>query len=164
MLPANGQVSAPGGLGNTRADLEAAYGAPTGETPINHLVVFRKDSTEYRAEFVPIGSASRGPCCRRFRRRTTTLQASQAQAEARRLAPLDAQPRGGTAEGNQEFAVERFTSAALGRALPPEVFEQARGQPGDFIVVYVRNAQGAISRLGVAAGDDVDAVRSRISE
>ena len=156
-------MSGPGGLGNTLADLEAAYGAPTGETPINHLVVYRRDATEYRAEFVP-SDPPRAGLVAEIPPPNETWPASQAQAAARRLAPLDAQSRGGTAEGNQEFAVERYTSAALGRALPPEVFEQAQGQPGDFIVVYVRNAQGAISRLGVAAGDDVDGVRSRISE
>jgi hypothetical protein len=82
-----------------------------------------------------------------------------AQAEARRLLPRDAQPRGSPQEGNQEFVVERYTSPMLARALPAEVFQQARGEPGDVVVVYVRNPQGAITRVAIGVGDDADRVR-----
>src|SRR5206468_10588606 len=50
--PFAGQVANPGGLGNTRADLDSAYGAAVGETP-EHLVVYRKNNLEYHVGLVP---------------------------------------------------------------------------------------------------------------
>src|SRR5437660_366335 len=47
-----GQVANAGGLGNTRSDVDAALGAPAGETP-EHLVVYRKNNVEYHVGFVP---------------------------------------------------------------------------------------------------------------
>jgi len=158
-----GQVAAPGGLGNTRPDFETAYGAPAGETPTSRLVVYRKDAIEYRVGFAPT-DPPRAQLVIQVPAQNAPQPLSAMQAEARRLAPRDAQPRGTQPEGNQDFVVERFTSPTLARALPADVFQAARGQPGDFIVVYLRNPQGAITRLALAAGDDVEAVRARATE
>jgi hypothetical protein len=154
-----GQVAAPGGLGNTRPDFDAASGGPIGETPTTRLVVYRRNATEYRVQFAPT-DPPRAQLVIQVLPQNAPLQLTAAQAEARRLAPRDAQPRGSQPEGSQEFVVERFTSPTLARALPPDAFQTERGQPGDFIVVYLRNAQGAITHLGIAAGDNVDGVRA----
>jgi len=150
-------------LGNTRADTEAAYGAPTGETPTNHLVVYRRQGNEYRMQYAPT-DPQRSVLVARVASPGSPLQPSQAQAESRALAPLDAQPRGAQPEANLDFVVERFTSPTLARALPSQLFQQARGQPGDYVVVYLRDPQGVITRFGLGIGDDVDAVRNLISE
>jgi hypothetical protein len=156
------QVSGPGGLGNTRADLDAAYATPTGERP-SGLVVYRKDSTEYRAQFTAT-DPPRAQLLIRIPPQNAPLQLNAAQTESRQLMPRDAQPRATQSDGNPDFVVERFSSATLGRALPLDVFQRARGQAGDFIVVYLRNPQGAVTRVVLAAGDDVDAARARGAE
>jgi hypothetical protein len=146
-------VANPGGLGNTRQDLDAASGPPAGETP-EHLVVYRKNNVEYHVGFTPAPpraelvlelAPSSGPW---------TLEA--AMAEARKLFPRDTQPRAAGPEGNDQFVVERFASPSLGQVIGADQFATNHGQPGQFLAVYARepNQSGRISRLVVGIGDD----------
>ena len=154
--PFSGQVSPAGGLGNTRQDLDAAVGPPTGETP-GHLVVYRKNNVEEHVQFSPdppraMLIAETPP---------TPVALDAAQSESRRFFPSDAQPRAAAPEGNAQFVVERFASPKLGQALPANLFQQRNGQPGDFLVVYLKNPQGAISRIVVGIGNDINALIQR---
>jgi hypothetical protein len=153
--PFSGQVSPAGGLGNTRADLDAAYGAPVGETP-EHLVVYRKNNFEYHANFVPDPNGRAALIVQMPQQQGAALDLAQAQTEAHRLLPRDAQPPNPTPEGNAQFVVERFTSQTLAQALPPETF--STGQPGQFLIVYARDAQGNITRWVLGAGNDPNAL------
>jgi hypothetical protein len=157
----SGQVAGAGGLGNTRADLQAAYGAPVGETP-DHLVVFRKDPVEYHVDFAPDpnGRAVLIVAVPGAQQQPWTQDA--AMAEARKLLPLDAQPPSAPAEGNNEFVAQRFTSQSLARALGDQPVAAAQAQPGDFLVVYARDpSSGRITRFVVGVGDDPSALLNR---
>lgn len=158
----SGQVSGPGGLANTRQDLNTAYGSPTGETP-GKLIVYKKDNNEYRVEFSPEPDP-RTQLLARMLPADGALPLERAIQESRPLLPRDAQPRAPAPEGNDRIVVERFTSPTLARALPAEIWQQRKGQPGDFLVVYMRNAQGAISRIIVGAGDDPNLLVTRSGE
>jgi hypothetical protein len=151
--PFAGQVSAAGGAGNTRQDLDSAYGAPTGQTP-DLLVAYRKGTTEYHVGYTP--DPARAWLIEELVPQGTPMTLEQAMAEARKLFPRDTQPRGGQPEGNNQFVVERFRSPTLGQAIPPEQFQQRGGNPGDFLAVYARDpAQaGRIARIIVGIGDD----------
>ncbi|MGI9148669.1 MAG: hypothetical protein ACR2IK_19335 [Chloroflexota bacterium] len=159
-----GQVAGAGGSGNTRADLDAAYGPPAGETP-DRLAVYRKGNFEYHAGFVPdpsgraavlvgISQAGQAP---------QPLTLEQATAEAHRLLPRDAQPQNPQQEGNPQFVVERYTSQMLAQALPASVFASNKGQPGQFLVVYVRDAAQStrISRFIIGPGTDPNALAAQ---
>ena len=50
--PYAGEPALPGGIGNTRVNLEKAFGAATGETPAK-LVVFKHPDGEYHVQFTP---------------------------------------------------------------------------------------------------------------
>jgi LPXTG-site transpeptidase (sortase) family protein len=78
--------------------------------------------------------------------------------------PRDAQPRTSAPEGNQQFIVERFSSAALAAALPAEWFTDRSGQPGDFLVVYRRRSDGRISGVAVGIGDDASLLLAALDE
>jgi hypothetical protein len=144
-------------LGNTRSDIDAAYGAPTGETP-NHLVVFRKNNFEYHIGLVP-DLNGRAALVVQVPLQTNQLPTlEQAQAEAHRLLPTDAQPPNPTPEGNAQFVVERYTSQKLAQALPPELFSPGGGQPGSFLIVYVKDSTGKISRWVMGPGNDPNAL------
>ena len=84
----------------------------------------------------------------------------QAMTEARKLLPKDAQPPNPQPEGSDQFVVERFTSQALGQALPAQVFAANNGQTGQFMVVYVKDATsgGRITRIIIGAGNDPQAL------
>jgi len=143
-----GQVASGGGLGNTRSDLDAAYGAPVGETP-NHLVVYRKNNFEYHVQLAPDPNG-RAALIAISPQNAQPLALEQAQAEAHRLLPRDAQPPTPRPEGNAQFVVERFTSDSLAQALALP--------SSDFLVVYARDAQGRITRFVLGPGDDPNAV------
>jgi hypothetical protein len=81
------------------------------------------------------------------------LALSASQSEARKLMPHDAPPLAAQREGNDQWVVERFTRPPGAKALP-----DAAGQPGDFLVVHVKDAQGRIVRILVGAGDDPNAL------
>jgi hypothetical protein len=154
-----GQVANSGGIGNTRTDLDAAYGAAAGETP-EHLVVYRKNNLEYHVGFVPDpnGRAALIVELPQANAQPWTLQ--QAQAEGHKLLPKDAQPPNPPAEGNDQFVVERYTSQSLAQALPAQVFTANNGQPGQFLAVYVKDSpQGThITRIVVGPGNDPQAL------
>ena len=82
----------------------------------------------------------------------------QAQTEAHKLLPKDAQPPNPAPEGNNQFAVERYTSQTLAQALPPEAFSANASSPGQLLAVYVKDAQGRITRWIVGAGNDPNAL------
>jgi len=151
--PFNGQVSAGGGLGNTSADLQAAYGAPVGQTS-NNLVVYRKNNFEYHVQLVPDLNGRAAVIVEMPVQQTPALTLQQAQAEAHRLLPKDAQPPNATPEGNNQFVVERYTSQTLAQALP------AAGG-GQFLIVYVKDQSGNnITRWILGAGNDPNALLS----
>jgi hypothetical protein len=155
--PFAGQVSAGGGLGNTRSDIDAAYGAPSGQTP-NGLVVFRKNNFEYHVALVP-DLNGRASVIAQVPIQTAQLPGlQQAQSEAHRLLPRDAQPPNASAEGNNQFVLERYTSQTLAQALPPQSFSPGGGQPGSFLIVYVKDASGNISRWILGPGNDPNAL------
>jgi len=156
--PFAGQVSAGGGLGNTRTDIDAAYGAPLGQTS-NGLVVFRKNNFEYHVGLVPDLNGRASLIVEQPVQTGQLPPLQQAQAEARRLLPTDAQPPNPTPEGNAQFVVERFTSQKLAQALPANVFSPGGGQPGSFVVVYLRDQQtGNIARWILGPGNDPNAL------
>jgi hypothetical protein len=154
------QISAPGGLANTDADLSAAWRAPVGESP-SGLAVYHPGSgsntTEHRAQLadVPAG-ARRALVVANVFPTTSPLTFEAAVAQSRTLFPKDTQPRDAGPEGNQQFVVERFTSPNLAATLPPEWFADRQGQPGDFIVVYGRRSDGRIAFFAVGVGDDAE--------
>jgi hypothetical protein len=154
-------VASAGGLGNTRADADAAYGPPTGETP-DHLVAYRKNNFEYHVGFVPDanGRAALLVALSQPQPNAQPLTLEQATAEAHRLLPRDAQPPNPQPEGNPQSVVERYTSQALAQALPAGAFTANKAQPGQFLVVYVRDpAQAAqITRFIIGPGTDPNAL------
>jgi outer membrane biosynthesis protein TonB len=156
--PFAGQVANPGGLGNTRADLDSAYGAAAGETP-EHLVVYRKNNLEYHVGFVPDPNGRDDLIVELPQQNAQPWTLEQAQAEGHKLLPKDAQPPNPPAEANDQFVVERYTSQTLAQALPAQVFTTNKGQPGQFLVVYVKDSpQGRITRIIVGPGNDPQAL------
>lgn len=138
-----------GGLGSTRADLQAVFGRPLGETPAK-LVVYRAGGAEYHVEFTP--EPSRAVMLVEFPATGARLSFEAAVRESRRFFPLDTQPRARGPEGNDQFVVERFSSPSLADAVGA----------GDLVVVYARDErQGSISRIILGLGDDVDALLDR---
>jgi LPXTG-site transpeptidase (sortase) family protein len=145
--PYAGEPALPGGIGNTRTNLEKAFGQATGETG-GKLVVFRQPGRELHVHFSPdppraqLVAESLNP----------PLPFDAAVREARKLFPSDAQPRDSAPEGNPQFVVERFTSPQLAQALSLST--------GDFSVIYEKNAAGAITSIVLGLGDDLDAIQS----
>ena len=157
--PLSGQVSNPGGLGNTRSDLDSAYGGPVGETP-QHLVVYRKNNFEYHVGFAP-DINGRASLVVELPQNNQALPLEQAQAQARPLLPKDVQPPSATPEGNNQFAAERYTSQTLAQALSPDVFSANGGSPGQLMIVYVKDPQGRVTRWIVGPGNDASALMNQ---
>jgi hypothetical protein len=157
--PFTGQVAGAGGVGNTRADVEAAYGAPVGETP-GHLVVYRKNTFEYHVQYVPDLNGRAALIVEIPQPSATPLTLPMASAEAHKLLPKDAQPPSPQQEGNDQYVVERYVSQTLAQAVPAQVFATNKGEPGQIMAVYVRNtAQAArVSRIIVGPGSDAAAL------
>jgi hypothetical protein len=162
--PFAGQVANSGGLGNTRADFDAAYGQAVGETP-EHLVVYRKNNFEYHVNFVPDPNGRAALLVEMPQPQTNAapFTLESAMAEAHKLLPKDAQPPNPQPEGSDQFVVERYTSQLLGQALPANVFTANQGQPGQFLVVYVRDPaqQGRVSRFIIGPGTDPQALMNQ---
>jgi hypothetical protein len=158
--PFAGQVANAGGLGNTRSDVDAAFGPPTGETPA-HLVVYRKNNVEYDVGFVPDINGRAGLIVEVPQQPFAAL--AQAQSEGHKLLPKDAQPPNPNAEGNDQFAVERYTSQTLAQALPAAAFTANNGQPGQFLIVYVKDPQARITRIILGVGNDPNALIAQAS-
>jgi len=152
-------VANAGGVGNTRADLDAAYGAPAGETP-EHLVVYRKNNLEYHVGFVPDPNGRADLIAELPQQGAQPWTLEQATAEGHKLLPKDAQPPNAQPEGSDQFVVERYTSQAMAQALPAQVFTANKGQPGQFLIVYVKDApQGnRITRIIIGPGTDPQAL------
>jgi hypothetical protein len=155
--PAVTQVAGPGGLGNTRSDFDAAYGAPVGETP-EHLVVYRKSNVEYHVSVGPEPTSRAALITAQPQQSGQTFALDQAMVEARKLLPRDVQPPNPQPEGNDRFVVERFTSQSLAQALGDAAFGGA--QAGQMLAVYVRDPaqQGRITRIVVGPGSDPQAL------
>jgi sortase (surface protein transpeptidase) len=137
--PFIGEPSLPGGIGNTRANVEKAFGLPTGETS-GKLVVFHQTGREVRVAFTP--DPPRAFLVVEIP--TTGSSFEAAIKESRQLFPKDTRPRAAAPEGNPKFVVERFTSPTLAEALGS----------GDFSVVYARDARGMFSSIVLGLGDD----------
>ena len=139
--PYAGEPSLPGGLGNTRVNLEKAFGFATGETE-GQLVVFHQAGREYHVQFTPDPPRAL-LVAETF---TPPLSLDAAIRESRKLFPADTRPRAEAPEGNQQFVVERFASATLAEALGS----------GEFSVLYTRDPRGQITSLVLGLGDDLD--------
>lgn len=149
------QVSPAGGLGNTDVDLSESLGAPTGESS-QHLAVY---TNGIRADLqASDGRTPRAVLVGKVQLKSAPLRFDEAVTRTRQWLPRDATPRAGKPEGNQQFVVERFSSAVLASAFPTEWFTDRGGQPGDFVVVYVRRNDGLITAYALAIGDDVQQV------
>lgn len=155
--PFAGQVSAAGGAGNTRQDLDRAYGNPAGETPTSKLVVYRRQRDEYRVGYE--GEPQRATFLVQVLPQDSNLPFEETTRLSRRLIPRDAQPRAERPEGNERYVVERFTSPSLAQALPEEAFDNA--EPGSFMVLHLKNERGAVEMIVIAPGDDVEAAVRR---
>ena len=143
--PFAGEPAPSGGLGNTRADLEKAFGAPTGETS-GKLVVFRQPGRDYHVQFTP--DPPRAALVTEVL--APPLSFDAAVGESRKLLPSDTRPRAAAPEGNSQFVVERFSSASLAEALGVD--------SGDFSVIYTRATPATFSSIIVGLGDDFDAL------
>jgi LPXTG-site transpeptidase (sortase) family protein len=142
--PYAGEPSLPGGLGNTRVNLEKSFGYATGETS-GRLVVFRQPAAEVHVRFSP--DPPRAALVAYVPSSSVSFDAAVSQA--RKLFPADTQPRSAGPEGNPAFVVERFTSQSLAQALSLP--------SGDFSVIYSKDARGSISSIVLTPGDDLDA-------
>jgi hypothetical protein len=140
-----GEPSLAGGIGNSRVDLEKVLGRATGETS-GKLVVFRQPGREVHVAFTP--DPPRAALLAEILTPDTRMTFDAAVREARKLFPTDTRPRADAPEGNSQFAVERFTSPDLARALGS----------GDFSVVYTRDQSGAITSILLGLGDDFEAL------
>jgi LPXTG-site transpeptidase (sortase) family protein len=141
--PFAGEPSLPGGIGNTRVNLEKAFGKATGETS-GKLVVFRQPGRQVHVAFTPdpprAAHVALVPA--------NALPFEAAVRESRKLFPNDATPRIAAPEGNPSIIVERFASLTLAALL----------DTGDFSVIYTRDARGLISSIVLGPGDDIDAL------
>jgi hypothetical protein len=148
-------VANAGGLGNTRADLDSAVGPAAGETP-EHLVVYRKNNIEYHVAFVPDPNGRAAVIAELPQGTTPPWTVQQAMAEGHKLLPKDAQPPNPQPESTDQYVVERFTSQSLAQALPAQSFTANNGQPGQFMVVYVKDSPqgGRITRIILGPGND----------
>lgn len=165
LLP--GQISPRGGLGNTDADLASAFGSPGGESA-GKLAVYppRGQRLEQRAQLVdaPSATSRRAVMVAAIAPPDAPLSFDAAVRLSRGLLPKDAQPRAAGPEGHQRYFVERFTSTALGAALPAEWFAARHGARGDFIVVYARRPDGHIAYVALGIGDDAQAVSALLDD
>jgi sortase (surface protein transpeptidase) len=143
--PFAGEPSLPGGLGNTRVDLERTFGYATGETS-GKLVVFRQPGREEHVRFT--ADPPRALLVATFLDSSVSFDAAVAQS--RKLFPTDSHPRTSGPEGNSQFIVERFSSANLGQVLD--------GSSGDFTVIYTRDSKGAINGIVLGLGDDLGGI------
>jgi Sortase domain len=140
-----GEPSLPGGIGNTRLNLEKVLGGATGETS-GKLVVFRQPGREFHVLFTP--DPPRAALLAEVLAPGSRMPFEAAIREARKLFPADTRPRAAAPDGNSQFVVERFTSPSLALALGI----------GDFTVVYTRDPSGAITSILVGLGDDFEAL------
>ncbi len=143
--PFAGEPSLPGGIGNTRVNLEKAFGMATGETG-GKLVVFHQPGHEVHVRFTPDPPRAQ-LVVEQF---ATPITFDAAMRESRKLLPTDTRPRADAPEGNPEFVVERFTSPLLATVLGLD--------SGDFSVLYTRDAKGAITSIVLGMGDDLAAI------
>ena len=144
-IPLLGEISPPGGLGNTRGDLSTTLGGPAGQTA-GGLQIFRQAGREYRAIFSP--DSGRAAMLVEIPQQGVRLTLDVATQDARRLLPQDSRPRSAGLEGNAQFAVERFSSASLDTALGSS----------DISAIYVHGQQDAISSVILGIGDDFSAL------
>jgi sortase (surface protein transpeptidase) len=143
--PYVGEPALPGGIGNTRVNLEKAFGAATGETS-GKLVVFRQPGRELHVQFTP--DPPRAALVAEIL--STPLTFDAAVRESRKLFPNDTGPRADAPEGNATIVVERFTSPSLAEALA--------STSGDFSVIYTRDSKANITSIVLGLGDDLDEI------
>jgi hypothetical protein len=157
---ASDQVSLEGGLGNTRANLDAAYGASTGQLP-GALVVYRKGGdVQYQVNFTT--DQPRAAIITEVDQSGSPWTMDTATGESRKLFPRDSQPHGAAPETTSRRTLERFHSRSLGQAIP--AVPALGGKPGDFLVIYEKDEQGRVTRIVVGVGDSVDDLLGRIQE
>ncbi|MGI9147583.1 MAG: sortase [Chloroflexota bacterium] len=140
-----GEPSLTGGIGNSRVDLERAFGRASGETP-GKLVVFHQPNRELHVAFTP--DPPRAALVAEILSPANRMTFEAAVREARKLLPADTLPRADAPEGNRQFVAERFSSPDLAQALGSS----------DFSVVYTRDGTGAITSILVGLGDDFEAL------
>ncbi len=154
------ELSPAGGLGNTRANLDTAYGASTGQLP-GALVVYRKGGdVQYQVNFTT--DRPRAAIIAEVDQSGSPWTMDTATGESRKLFPRDSEPRGGAPETVGQRTLERFHSGALAEAIP--VVPALGGKPGDFLVVYEKNDQGQVTHIIVGIGDSAEDLLSQIQE
>jgi sortase A len=158
--PFAAEVAPPGGLGNTRPNIDGAYGPPRGETS-GKLVVYKKGTTEIHVWYGP--DPARAAAIVVTWPKNASLGLDAAMAQSRPLLPKDVLARSPKPEGNAAYAVERFVSATVAQALPGTLFDEVGGEPGDILVVYEKDPKGLIQRMVVGIGDGIDALIRRTS-
>jgi hypothetical protein len=77
--------------------------------------------------------------------------------------PKDAVRRGSAPEGNAKYVLERYSSASLADALPPQGYAEGDSDPGDFLVVYTRLPDGRITDIVIGLGNDAEALLRPLS-
>jgi hypothetical protein len=120
--------------------------------------VYRKGTLEYHVRFVPDTNGHAALLVVTTPPQVFTLE--QAMIEAHKLLPRDAQPPNPPQEAGPQYVVERYTSQTLAQALPADAFAANKGQPGQFLVVYVRDPAQAvrITRFIIGPGTDPNAL------
>ncbi|MBV9355557.1 MAG: sortase [Chloroflexi bacterium] len=151
--PFAAEVALDGGLGNTRPNVDHAYGPPRGETS-GKLAVYKQGSSEVHIWYSP--DPQRAQAVVLIPPANARPPFDAAVQLSRPLLPRDAEPRADKPEGNAEYTVERFSSPTLAQALPASLFTGDGAQPGDLLVVYEKDGNGAIQRIVVGVGNDID--------
>ncbi|MBV9355888.1 MAG: hypothetical protein JO023_10215 [Chloroflexi bacterium] len=153
-------ASPSGGLGNTRGNVDTAFGTSTGELP-GALVVYRKGGdVQYRVTFTT--DRPRAAIIAEVEQAGPPWTMDTATGESRKLFPRDSQPRGAAPETSGQRTLERFHSSWLAQAMPVE--PALGGTPGDFLVVYEKNDQDQVTDIVVGIGDSADQLLRQIQE
>lgn len=138
------EASLPGGLGNTRADLEHQYGAPKGLK--GTMVAYRQGTiavsyVDERATAILVSFSGEA---------LTDLGA--ARAKVKDLLPLGSSLVGTLGAGPNRVA-DIYQSARLGELVRPPHLEEPSGQ---FVVIYQSDNRGAITQALLAVGNVQD--------
>lgn len=133
------QPSPPGGLGNSRDDLEKAYGSPTGLQ--GTMIAYREG--KYAATYVDGRATS---VLVSYPTAPPSLEASR--AAMRSLLPTDSVFIGTLGAGPSRIA-DVYQSARLGARVAPPVAGTPRGQ---FVVVYETDRSGAVKDALLTVG------------
>lgn len=132
------QVSAPGGLGNTRTDFEETYGTPTGLQ--GTMVAFRDGAVAATFD----GSRATRVLIT-FAKPVDDLD--RARAQVKPLAPPDA-----TLVGTMQVGANRVADLFHSARLATQVVAPLHTPSGQYVVVYLSDNSGAIKQVLLSVG------------